>query len=63
MDILGLNVTSALDKDPVAFAVRFDKFPDGTISLSESVLDAKAKQVKVVVENSGYRRTEAPGGR
>ena len=61
--ILGLGVTSALGEDPVALAVRFDKFPDGTIYTAQSVLDAKAKHVNVVVENGGYRKTAAPGGR
>ena len=61
--ILGLSVTSALDKDPVALVVRFDQFPDGTIYTAQNVLDATAKQVKVVVENSGYRKTGPASGR
>jgi hypothetical protein len=56
--ILGTGVSSALGNgDAVTLDVRFDKFPDGTIYTAESNLDAKAKNVKVTVTNSGYRRT------
>lgn len=56
--ILGVSVVSALgeDKDPVTLNMRFDKFPDGTIYTTQTVLDAKAKNVKVAVENGGYRK-------
>jgi hypothetical protein len=61
--ILGLTVASKLSesKDPVSLEVKFDKFPDGTIYQSKSTLDATAKKVKVVVENSGYTQTTQPG--
>ncbi len=57
--ILGVGVSSALgeDKDPVTLEVKFDKFDDGTIYTSETKLEAKAKHVKVNVQNSGYRKT------
>ena len=56
--ILGVGVSSALgeDKDPVTLEVKFDKFDDGTIYTSETKLEAKAKHVKVNVQNSGYRK-------
>jgi hypothetical protein len=59
--ILGVGVSSALgeDKDPVTLEVKFDKFDDGTIYTSETKLEAKAKQVKINVQNSGYRKTGA----
>ena len=55
--VLGVGVASALgkDKDPVTLAVKFDTFPDGTIYTSETTLEAKAKNVKVTVQNTGYR--------
>lgn len=56
--ILGVTVASTLgeDKDPVTLDVKFDKFSDGTIYTSKTTLEAKAKNVKVVVENSGYHK-------
>lgn len=56
--ILGVGVSSALgeSKDPVTLEVKFGKFEDGTIYASETKLDAKAKEVKVSVRNSGYRK-------
>lgn len=57
--ILRAAVATALgaDKDPVSLEVRFDKFSDGTIYTAEIVLEAKAKNVKVDVQNGGYTRT------
>lgn len=59
--ILGLTVASSLskEKDPVTLTVQFGKFPDGTIYTAETKLDAKAKNVTVMVTNSGYRKTGA----
>ncbi|MGH7132220.1 MAG: hypothetical protein ACREJO_09780 [Phycisphaerales bacterium] len=56
--VLNVNVSTALgkDKDPVTLDVRFDKLTDGTIYAAESNLEAKAKNVKVIVQNSGYRK-------
>jgi len=57
--ILGVEVSTALgeDKDPVRLEVKFNKFDDGTIYTSDTKLEAKAKHVKVNVQNTGYRKT------
>ena len=56
--LLGLSVASVLgeSKDPVTLNVRLATFPDGTIYTAQATLDAKAKSVKVTVENTGYRK-------
>ena len=53
----GLNVSTYLDKpeDAVTLNVLFATLPDGTSHTSQTTLDAKAKNITVVVENSGYR--------
>jgi len=52
-----LSVATYLDKpeDAVTLAVRFATLPDGTNYTAQTTLDAKAKNIRVVVENSGYR--------
>ena len=47
-------------KDPVTMEVRMGTLEDGTTYSEETVLQAEAKKMKVVVTNSGYRKT--PGG-
>ena len=42
-------------KDSVSLNVFFSKFPDGTIYPSQTILNAPAKQIKVSIQNSGYR--------
>jgi hypothetical protein len=42
--------------DQVNLSVRFDRLPDGTSYPQQTVLDVKAKQIKVVVTNSGYAK-------
>ena len=56
--IQSLSVDSYLDKDSdkVTLAVTFAKLPDGTNHTAQTVLDAKAKNIKVVTTNSGYRK-------
>ncbi len=56
--LLELNVKSVLgeSKDPVTLAVRFGTFPDGTIYTAKTTLVAKAKEVTVVIANSGYKK-------
>lgn len=56
--ILALSVATYIEsaEDAVTLNVKFDTFPDGTIYTSETVLDAKAKEVGVTVTNSGYRK-------
>lgn len=55
--ILDVNVSTWLEsqKDGITLAVGFSQLPDGTSYSSRSILDAKSKQIKVVVENSGHR--------
>ena len=55
--LLALNVASYLDSkdDAVTLAVQFGVLEDGTSHVAQSRLDAKAKNVSVVVQNSGYR--------
>ena len=56
--LLALNIKSLLGdtKDPVTLDVRLGAFPDGTIYTASTTLVAKAKEVKVVIENSGYKK-------
>ena len=57
--LLGIGVSSYLDSpdDPVRLDVGMGVLPDGTIYTAKSVLEAKAKELTVTVENSGYRKT------
>jgi hypothetical protein len=50
-------VATYLDKpdDAVTLEVAFGRLPDGTSYTAETTLDAKAKNIRVVVQNSGYR--------
>jgi hypothetical protein len=52
-----INVATYLDKpeDAVTLDVRFATLADGTSYTSQTTLDAKAKNIRVVVENSGHR--------
>lgn len=58
--LLALAVNSYLDspQDAIAMNVTMAVLPDGTIYTERSTLDAGAKQLRVVVENSGYRRIQ-----
>jgi 23S rRNA pseudoU1915 N3-methylase RlmH len=55
--LAGLNVASYLGEkdDVVALDVQFATLNDGTSYPSQTTLDAKAKNIKVVVQNTGYR--------
>ena len=55
--LLGLSVSSYLDKkeDQVKLEVREGALPDGTTYTAQATLDAPAKNIRVVIENSGYR--------
>jgi hypothetical protein len=52
-----LSVATYLDnpEDAVKLAVRFATLADGTSFTSQTTLDAEAKNIRVVVENSGHR--------
>jgi len=56
---LGLKVATYLDdaKDAVTLDVRMGQLNDGTTYASDITLDAKAKELKVAVQNSGYRKS------
>jgi hypothetical protein len=53
----GLSVATYVEKkeDPVTLNVRFGSLADGTSYAAQSTLEAKAKNIRVVVENSGHR--------
>jgi hypothetical protein len=55
--LAGVNVASYLNTkdDVVALDVRFAALPDSTSYAAETILDAKAKNIRVVIQNSGYR--------
>ncbi len=55
--LAGLIVSSYLDErtDVVALNVQFGALADGTSYASQVTLDAKAKHMTVVIQNSGYR--------
>jgi hypothetical protein len=52
-----LSVATYLEKqsDPVTLNVRFGTLADGTSYSAETTLEAKAKNIRVVVANSGHR--------
>jgi hypothetical protein len=52
-----VSVASYLDKpeEAVTLDVRFGTLPDGTSYTAQTMLDAKAKNIRVVIENSGHR--------
>jgi hypothetical protein len=55
--LLGLGINTYLDKpdEPVTLAVQMGALPDGAVYAAQSTLEAKAKNITVVVKNSGYR--------
>ena len=55
--LAGLFVNSYLDApaDVVSLNVEFRALADGTNYAAQTTLDAKAKNVRVVIQNSGYR--------
>jgi hypothetical protein len=55
--LLGLGVNSYLDTpdDPVTLVVQMSALPDGAIHAAQTTLDAKAKHIQVVIQNSGHQ--------
>jgi hypothetical protein len=55
--LLGLSVKSYVDTpdDPVTLDVKMATLPDGALYAAQSSLDASAKKIRVVIENSGHR--------
>jgi hypothetical protein len=56
---LGAKVSSYLDskEDAVTLDVKFSTLDNNATYTATTVLDAKAKNLTVNVQNSGYRRT------
>jgi hypothetical protein len=54
---LSISVATYLQKkeDTVTLDVKFSALPDGTIYVFETVLEAKAKNIRVVIQNTGHR--------
>jgi hypothetical protein len=59
--LLGLSVKSYVDTpdDPVTLDVKMATLPDGALYAAQSALDASAKKIRVVIENSGHRPAAA----
>ena len=57
--LLAMHVSSYLDtaKDAVQLDAAMGVLADGTIYTQKTTLDAKAQEVVVIIENSGYRHT------
>ena len=55
--LLGLSVNTYMDTpdDTVTLAVKFGTLDDGTTYTAQTTLDAKAKEMQVVTQNTGYR--------
>ncbi len=55
--LTALGVTSYLDtpEDPVTLAVEMTTLPDGALYAAKTTLDAKAKNIQVVITNSGHK--------
>ncbi len=55
---ISAKLSSFLDsnKDPVNMAATFSSLNDGTSYVSKTVLDATKKELKITIENSGYRK-------
>jgi hypothetical protein len=55
--LVGLGVNTYLDKpdEAVTLAVQMNALPDGAIYAAQTTLEAKAKNITVVVQNSGHR--------
>jgi hypothetical protein len=55
--LIGVGVNTYLDKpeDAVILAVQMNTLPDGALYAAQTTLDAKAKNINVVIQNSGHR--------
>jgi hypothetical protein len=53
----GLGVNTYLDtpEDAVTLAVKMNALPDGAIYAAETTLEATAKNIRVVIQNSGHK--------
>jgi hypothetical protein len=55
--LTGLGVNTYLDKpdEPVTLAVQMNALADGALYAAQTALEAKAKNITVVIQNSGHR--------
>jgi hypothetical protein len=55
--LIALGVNSYLDtqEDAVILAVQMNTLPDGALYAAQTTLDAKAKNIRVVIQNAGHR--------
>ncbi len=55
--IMAVDVTTSVDKpdEKVVFNITYKDLPDGTQYAASTILDAKAKDLKIVIENSGFK--------
>ena len=55
--LTGLGVNTYLDKpdETVTLAVQMNALADGALYAAQTTLDAKAKNITVVIQNSGHR--------
>jgi len=55
--LVGLGVNTYLDKpdEPVTLAVQMGALPDGATYAAQTTLEATAKNIRVVIQNSGHR--------
>jgi hypothetical protein len=59
--LMALDVTTSVD-DPtrkVVFNITFSNLPDGTQFAGKTTLDASEKNLKIVIENSGFKKAAA----
>jgi hypothetical protein len=56
--IMALAVSTSVDnpKEMVTFNITYKDLPDGIQYAGSTMLDAQAKEVKIVIENSGYKK-------
>jgi hypothetical protein len=56
--LLGMSVSTSIDKpsEKVVFDLNYSTLPDNTQYPSNITLDATAKNLKIVMENSGYKK-------
>jgi hypothetical protein len=52
---LAVNTYLGTPEDPVTLAVQMAALPDGATYAAQTTLDAKAKNIRVVIQNSGHR--------
>ncbi len=55
--IMALDISTSIDNpnEKLIFDITYSDLPDGTQYASKTVLDAPAKNLKIVIENSGFK--------